>query len=47
MLLADIANDSVTVVTRSGITLGAAIAIVCSWQRLQSRGLVHFSAILV
>jgi hypothetical protein len=36
MLLAEIANDSVTVVTRGGITLGAAIAIVCSWQRNKS-----------
>jgi hypothetical protein len=35
MLLAD-AAESVTVVTRSGIGVGSALAIVCSWQRNRS-----------
>jgi ABC-type Fe3+-siderophore transport system permease subunit len=34
MLLA--ATEPVTVVTQSGISLGAAIAVVCSWQRNRS-----------
>jgi hypothetical protein len=34
MLLADIGG--VEIVTRSGITLGSALAIVCSWERNKS-----------
>lgn len=36
MLLADIVNNTVHTVTSSGITLGSAIAIVCSWSRNRS-----------
>ena len=34
MLLAEI--ESVRIVTQSGITLGSALAIVCSWERNKS-----------
>ncbi len=36
MILADIANQAAHTVTTSGISLGAAIAVVCSWQRNRS-----------
>lgn len=36
MLIAEIANDSTTIVTSGGIGLGSAIAVVCSWQRNKS-----------
>ena len=36
MLLAQIANETTTVVVRSGVGLGAVIAVVCSWQRNRS-----------
>jgi hypothetical protein len=35
MILAQIANHT-TYITHTGITLGSAIAIVCSWQRNRS-----------
>ena len=36
MFLAQIANQTAHSVTQSGIGLGAAIAVVCSWQRNRS-----------
>lgn len=36
MLLAQIAQQTVHTVTQNGIGLGAAIAVVCSWQRNRS-----------
>jgi hypothetical protein len=36
MLIAQAAANSTTIVTQSGIGLGSAIAIVCSWQRNRS-----------
>jgi hypothetical protein len=36
MILADITNQATHSVTTSGISLGAAIAVVCSWQRNRS-----------
>ena len=36
MLLADMVNEAVDTVTRNGITLGSALAIVCSWHRNRS-----------
>ena len=36
MILAQIANETTHTVTQSGIGLGAAIAVVCSWQRNRS-----------
>ncbi len=36
MLLAQAAANSTTIVTQTGIGLGSAIAIVCSWQRNRS-----------
>ena len=36
MIFADIANQAAHTVTTSGISLGAAIAVVCSWQRNRS-----------
>ncbi len=36
MLLAEIMNESTTIVTRGGIGLGSAIGVVCSWQRNKS-----------
>ena len=36
MLIADVLADATQTVTSSGITLGSAIAIVCSWQRNRS-----------
>ena len=35
-MLAEIANQTTTVVSQTGIGLGAAIAVVCSWQRNRS-----------
>lgn len=36
MILAHIANQTTQTVTQTGIGLGSAIAIVCSWQRNRS-----------
>ncbi len=36
MILAQIAQQTTTTVTQSGIGLGSAIAVVCSWQRNRS-----------
>jgi hypothetical protein len=36
MILAQIANQTAQTVTQTGIGLGAAIAVVCSWQRNRS-----------
>jgi len=36
MLFAEIANQTTTVVTQTGIGLGSAIAVVCSWDRNRS-----------
>ena len=36
MLIAEIATGSTTIVTQSGIGLGSAIAVVCSWDRNRS-----------
>ena len=36
ILLAQIANQTTTTVTQTGIGLGSAIAVVCSWQRNRS-----------
>ncbi|MDZ4656214.1 MAG: hypothetical protein SH868_01410 [Bythopirellula sp.] len=36
MILAHIADQAAHTVTTSGISLGAAIAVVCSWQRNRS-----------
>ena len=36
MILAEIANQATTTVTQTGIGLGSAIAVVCSWQRNRS-----------
>ena len=36
MILAQIANQATTTVTQTGIGLGSAIAVVCSWQRNRS-----------
>ncbi|MDB6171230.1 MAG: hypothetical protein JWL59_541 [Chthoniobacteraceae bacterium] len=36
MIIAQIANHTTQTVTQTGISLGAAIAIVCSWQRNRS-----------
>jgi hypothetical protein len=36
MLLAQAAANSTTIVTQTGIGLGAVIAVVCSWQRNRS-----------
>lgn len=36
MILAQIADQAATTVTQTGIGLGAAIAVVCSWQRNRS-----------
>jgi ABC-type Fe3+-siderophore transport system permease subunit len=44
MLLA--ASDTVHVVTQSGIGLGAAIAVVCSWQRNKSIVLAFIAGLL-
>ena len=46
LLLAEIATDAVQVVTRSGISLGSAIAIVCSWDRNRSILLALLAGIL-
>lgn len=36
MILADVTNQAAHTVTTSGISLGSAIAVVCSWQRSRS-----------
>jgi len=36
MILAQIANQTTQTVTQTGIGLGSAIAVVCSWQRNRS-----------
>jgi hypothetical protein len=36
MILAQIANQTTTTVTQTGIGLGSAIAVVCSWHRNRS-----------
>ena len=36
MILAQIANQTTTAVTQTGIGLGSAIAVVCSWQSNRS-----------
>ncbi len=36
MILAQMANQTVHTVTQTGIGLGSAIAVVCSWQRHRS-----------
>ena len=36
MLIAEIVNDSTTIVTGGGLGLGSVIAVVCSWQRNKS-----------
>jgi hypothetical protein len=36
MILAQIANQTTQTVTQTGIGLGTAIAVVCSWQRNRS-----------
>ena len=36
MIIAQIANQTTTTITQTGIGLGSAIAIVCSWQRNRS-----------
>ena len=36
MILAQLANQTVHTVTQTGIGLGSAIAVVCSWQRHRS-----------
>ena len=36
MIIAEIANQTVHTVTQTGIGLGSAIAVVCSWQRNRS-----------
>ena len=36
MILAEIVDQTTTTVTQSGIGLGSAIAVVCSWQRHRS-----------
>ena len=36
MILAQIANQTTNVVAQTGIGLGSAIAVVCSWQRNRS-----------
>ena len=36
MILAEIANQTAHTVTQTGIGLGSAIAVVCSWQRNRS-----------
>jgi len=36
MILAQIANQTAQTVTQTGIGLGSAIAVVCSWQRNRS-----------
>jgi hypothetical protein len=36
MIIAQIANGTTTVVSQTGIGLGSAIAVVCSWQRNRS-----------
>ncbi len=36
MIIAQIANQTTTVVSQTGIGLGSAIAVVCSWQRNRS-----------
>lgn len=36
MIIAQIANQTTTSITQTGIGLGSAIAVVCSWQRNRS-----------
>jgi hypothetical protein len=36
MIIAQIANQTATVVSQTGIGLGSAIAVVCSWHRNRS-----------
>ena len=36
MIIAEIGNQTVQTVTQTGIGLGSAIAVVCSWQRNRS-----------
>jgi len=36
MIIAEIANEATHTVTQTGIGLGSALAIVCSWQRNRS-----------
>jgi hypothetical protein len=36
MIIAQIANETAQTVTQTGIGLGSAIAVVCSWQRNRS-----------
>lgn len=36
MILAEITNQTTNTVTQTGIGLGSAIAVVCSWQRNRS-----------
>jgi hypothetical protein len=36
MIIAEIASGSTTIVTQTGLGLGAVIAVVCSWQRNKS-----------
>jgi hypothetical protein len=36
MIFAQIANQTTTTVTQTGIGLGSALAVVCSWQRNRS-----------
>jgi hypothetical protein len=36
MIIAEISNQTVHTVTQTGIGLGSAIAVVCSWQRNRS-----------
>jgi hypothetical protein len=45
MLIAQIANEA-THITHTGIGLGAAIAVVCSWQRNRSIGYAILAGIL-
>jgi hypothetical protein len=36
MIIAEIATEATQTVTQTGISLGSAIAVVCSWQRNRS-----------
>ena len=36
MIIAEIANETTHTVTQTGIGLGSALAVVCSWQRNRS-----------
>jgi hypothetical protein len=46
MLIAQVANEATHLGTHTGIGLGAAIAVVCSWQRNRSIGYAIVAGIL-